>query len=885
MIPMRDWQRWMITTAVGAALVLSGPTAWSRIVEAPIYRELDNGMRFAVRPGEGDGLTFRFVVNSVPERDIVEDGVIAHLLEHLAFRRLRGIEGEISELLMARGLSPSAGFQGMVGDQTVLRLRFPNYSEKNLVLALDLARRWLDGIEIDQNIVEREKITIAQESGFDPADTEADDADRGFSSTLTRLYEPKERSYREKLLNLSTDAVIDRYRRWYRPGNAGLIVEGDVPASAVAQAIERQFAGVPVDGPRINLSEAQARRHISLTGAKRTLFLRSEKRRTATIGIFYPAPERAQGTAIVPYFNAAIENRLTKIRRSYGVFNRTELAAALDPDFAWVGSGAISLNLKVQASSRADLMTGLHSLMANVANIVHNGISQEEYEAVAAATNPGDSPFDPMSWLGGESARVGSDDSPPKSLVFSSREMVNKAIAEAVDLDGKPILVGFVADSLWSEVTSEEVEGTIRSALKDRQLPHLPASSQTDRVDRKFRKALRRLFVLDNDLTEAVQPKNFSVSQAETDEFCLGLQSTAPGSGSLSEKWENDYIIGLINEGGFGGLSKFEVAELKVRHNVSLEIANRRGHPVILGCGSPEKADFVANLVTLAALFPRQDPIAAADWNIRYRDYGLGRSREESRQATIDILRAGAFPVLGEPARTDVSSAEAFREFAQAFGPRRVAVSIVGEAPNAVKLRLYSQFGCYALCRLYEVKTQPDHRMDNIADERSFVLRITGPALPGKFTSADYETAAKTIFSSIHRELRTVRGWVYRDFVMLRFTRATDGQISYEILIYVTCPSNLVQAARQIAVAALKQAGAQRVEEQANAYRSSTPLTITGPRRGARDIVDNDLLRFTTGEFLVSPTELPGKFDAERVKELIQRWGDLTPIEIVVPST
>ena len=225
-----------------AAAVLATP-ALARTTE----QVLDNGLKVVVREDHRAPVVVSqiwYAVGSSYESGGITG--VSHVLEHMMFKGTDTLApNEFSRLISAAGGEENA-FTG--NDYTAY---FETLSADQLDLALRLEADRMRGMKLDPAELEKELEVVKEERRL-----------RTDDNPNARLYEQfnaaafQAHPYRNPIIGwmadldaLTHDDVRAWYQRWYHPGNATLVVVGDVRPDAVFALARKHFGAIPA-GPQ-----------------------------------------------------------------------------------------------------------------------------------------------------------------------------------------------------------------------------------------------------------------------------------------------------------------------------------------------------------------------------------------------------------------------------------------------------------------------------------------------------------------------------------------------------------------------------------------------------------------------------------------------------------
>ncbi|HBL85902.1 MAG TPA: peptidase M16 [Alcanivorax sp.] len=225
------------------ALGLSLITLTAR-AELPTHEfQLDNGLDVLVREDHrAPVITVMvwFKAGSIDEAPY-ETG-LAHVLEHMMFKGSRKLDaGEASRILRELGAEENA-FTSY--DFTAY---FQQYEASRLPLALELEAERLKNLKIDDESFRRELQVVMEERRQRTDDKPTALAWEKFQAVARpgTGYAHPIIGWRDQLAQLQPQQARDWYDRFYVPGNATLVIAGDVTPEQVRPLVEKFFADLP----------------------------------------------------------------------------------------------------------------------------------------------------------------------------------------------------------------------------------------------------------------------------------------------------------------------------------------------------------------------------------------------------------------------------------------------------------------------------------------------------------------------------------------------------------------------------------------------------------------------------------------------------------------
>ena len=212
--------------------------------ELPTHEfQLDNGLDVLVREDHrAPVITVMvwFKAGSIDEAPY-ETG-LAHVLEHMMFKGSKRLDaGEFSRTVARFGGSDNA-FTSY--DFTAY---FQQYEASRLPLALELEAERLKNLKIDDESFRRELQVVMEERRQRTDDKPTALAWEKFQAVARpgTGYAHPIIGWRDQLAQLQPQQARDWYDRFYVPGNATLVIAGDVTAEQVRPLVEKFFADLP----------------------------------------------------------------------------------------------------------------------------------------------------------------------------------------------------------------------------------------------------------------------------------------------------------------------------------------------------------------------------------------------------------------------------------------------------------------------------------------------------------------------------------------------------------------------------------------------------------------------------------------------------------------
>ncbi|MBK7876072.1 MAG: insulinase family protein [Planctomycetes bacterium] len=230
---------------------------------------LENGLRVLLAERHMDPVVAVMTWYQVGARNETErEAGVSHFLEHMMFKGSERFgKGQVDLLTTTLGGSNNAF---TAADHTAYWFEFASDRwEKALELESDRMRGLLlDGKEFDaEKAVVLEKLAMGEDDPWRNLTQEV-----GHHLFSRHPYRRPVIGYADTLRKLSVEEMRDYYRRFYHPGNATLVVCGDVDAGEALASIVRHFASIPAgvaydaaDPPRPPVPEPKGEQRLSLT--------------------------------------------------------------------------------------------------------------------------------------------------------------------------------------------------------------------------------------------------------------------------------------------------------------------------------------------------------------------------------------------------------------------------------------------------------------------------------------------------------------------------------------------------------------------------------------------------------------------------------------------
>ncbi|WP_028452328.1 M16 family metallopeptidase [Chitinilyticum aquatile] len=218
--------------------------------EGRLEGRLQNGVRYLIQPHANPPgkVDFRLQVDTGSRDELDDEQGIAHLVEHMAFRRTTHFgKGEVVDFLNSQGMRWGNESNAWTGfEETVYHF---SVNSNSVARAVQLTADWAGGIEFDAGELATERSIVVDELRMRSNDM------RPWLDFLDTFYPGREYSNRmpigqtEVIEGLPLARIKAFYRRNYVGPRITLIVAGDIDAPVVEKQVQQAFATVPA-GPQ-----------------------------------------------------------------------------------------------------------------------------------------------------------------------------------------------------------------------------------------------------------------------------------------------------------------------------------------------------------------------------------------------------------------------------------------------------------------------------------------------------------------------------------------------------------------------------------------------------------------------------------------------------------
>lgn len=219
---------------------------WSNTAVSSLFKAeeftLDNGLHCVIVENHKAPLIKQMVwykAGSVDEE--IGKGGSAHLLEHLMFRGTKfAKDGEFSRIMEKNGVSDNA----FTSYDVTAYHQFADVSKLELLLALEADR--MENLNFDENAFDAERKIVYQERMQRVENNPASPFYERLDLILwgNNPYGRPVTGLPDEILGLEFADIMKLYKKFYTPGNAVLLLSGDITAAEARPLIEKYFAKI-----------------------------------------------------------------------------------------------------------------------------------------------------------------------------------------------------------------------------------------------------------------------------------------------------------------------------------------------------------------------------------------------------------------------------------------------------------------------------------------------------------------------------------------------------------------------------------------------------------------------------------------------------------------
>ena len=274
----------LFTKTIVLALLLIPGAIMANSLPKHYTKTLDNGLEVVVIPmhNESGVITTDIYYKVGSRNETMGKSGMAHMLEHLSFKSTKKLkEGEFDVIVKSHGgvNNAATGF-----DKTHY---FIKTASKNLGMTFDLFAELMHNLKLDDEEFQRERQVVAEERRL-----RTDNNPMGYlyfrlfnTQYVYHPYHWLPIGFMEDIQHWKIEDIRDFYHRYYQPGNAILVVAGDIEPETVFKEAQEKFGAIKNEHaiPKVTAVEPKN------DGAKRAV-LHKESNQVDTIAIAYAIP-------------------------------------------------------------------------------------------------------------------------------------------------------------------------------------------------------------------------------------------------------------------------------------------------------------------------------------------------------------------------------------------------------------------------------------------------------------------------------------------------------------------------------------------------------------------------------------------------------------------
>lgn len=209
------------------------------------HGQLTNGLKYFIKANASPAakVELRLIVNAGSMSEAKEERGVAHLLEHMAFRRTKHFSPQqLKAFLESQGMRIGSDFNAFTSNEnTIYQISVASDAAPQ---ALQLLADWAAGIELDAAELELEREVVLDEGRQSQWSTD-------FYQSLFKVMYPQERYHLQMAIgdvdvvkNIPLAKIKAFYQREYQAQRMAVIVAGDVDPLEVEEKIKVLFADV-----------------------------------------------------------------------------------------------------------------------------------------------------------------------------------------------------------------------------------------------------------------------------------------------------------------------------------------------------------------------------------------------------------------------------------------------------------------------------------------------------------------------------------------------------------------------------------------------------------------------------------------------------------------
>jgi len=342
----------------------------------PETATLSNGMRIVVIRNHRVPVVTHMVWYSVGAADegLGESG-IAHFLEHLMFKGTKKrAPGEFSRILARNGGQENAFTSS---DYTAY---FQTVAVDRLEMVMEMESDRMTNLVLTEKGIRTEKAVVLEErrsrTDTDPSGRLAEQVDAALY--LNHPYRRPVIGWAHEIEALNLKQVMAFYKKWYHPGNAILVIGGDITLEKIKPLAEKYYGSIAATQPTPRVRQTEPPQY-----AARRVTLEDKRVRQPAWRRVYLAPGHLSGDKKHAYALEVLSNILgegttSKLFQELVVNDKLAVRAGSYYQGARHGPGKFTLYASPQQGVEMDILE--NKIKEILANILRDGINKKEVE-------------------------------------------------------------------------------------------------------------------------------------------------------------------------------------------------------------------------------------------------------------------------------------------------------------------------------------------------------------------------------------------------------------------------------------------------------------------------------------------------------------------------
>lgn len=212
-----------------------------------VFGKLDNGFRYVFMPNNQPPKHFaiRLYISAGSLMEEEEERGLAHFLEHMAFKGIRGYpEDKMIQTLQDLGVPFGSRNNAHTSfDETVYKLDFMENNPETLEHGLKIMAGIADGMFLDETLVQKEiGVILAEKRDSDDAESRCSIDYSKFDLKGLRINDRWPIGLESVIKSANPTLLRNFYKKWYRPERMILVIAGDLDRSEVESHIRDCFS-------------------------------------------------------------------------------------------------------------------------------------------------------------------------------------------------------------------------------------------------------------------------------------------------------------------------------------------------------------------------------------------------------------------------------------------------------------------------------------------------------------------------------------------------------------------------------------------------------------------------------------------------------------------